>query len=172
MEPPLAAGAGHILPYGYQNLIYTQVALDAQGDIFLGGLDPSSGYSRCAVAELANGTGSQQWRQNSARPNPASRAMWLSTRRQCGDDRQHVSAVLSEHKPFGNERCISGEAEFDWSGVWLQQFGTGKDIPRGTSSPPRWCLSLPTTRITHMWREPRREHSQALPIRIMRICYL
>jgi len=33
--------------YGYQNLTYTQVSLDSQGDIFLGGMDASSGYTGC-----------------------------------------------------------------------------------------------------------------------------
>ena len=95
--------------YGYQNQIYTQVSLNAQGDIFLGGLDASSGYSQCTVAQLANDTGSaamasEIWCGTVVRP----RQCGGRYRRQRGDGRQHVSPVLFEHQPGGNERCVCG----------------------------------------------------------------
>ena len=113
--------------YGYQNLIYTQVALDSQGDIFLGGLDASSGWSQCTVAELANGTGTQQWRQKFGASQscvPGNVAVDISGNVVMA--RQHVSSLLFQHQPGGNERCLCGQAELDWSGsvaaaVWQRE---------------------------------------------------
>src|SRR6185437_7891726 len=53
-----------ISPYGTQNQVYTQVALDAQGDIFVDGLNISTGWGQCTVAKLDNGSGSQVWQQS------------------------------------------------------------------------------------------------------------
>ena len=121
--------------YGYQNLIYTQASLDSQGDIFLGGLDASSGYNQCTVAELANGTGAQQWRQEFGASQscvPGNVAV---------DSAGNVVMACSMYHPFFSSTNPSASndvfvAKVNSTGaaVWLQQFGTGDDIPWGTSS--------------------------------------
>lgn len=120
--------------YGYQNLIYTQVSLDGQGDIFLGGLDASSGYSQCTVAELANSTGAQQWRQQFGASQaciPGNVAV---------DTAGNVVMAGSMYHPFfpSNNPSASNDvfvAKVNSTGaaVWLQQFGNGYDVPWGTS---------------------------------------
>ena len=121
--------------YGFQNLIYTQVSLDSQGDIFLGGLDASSGYSQCTVAELANGTGAQQWRQEFGASQsciPGNVAV---------DSSGNVVMAGSMYYPFFSSTNPSASNDVfvaivnsTGAAVWLQQFGTGDDIPWGTSS--------------------------------------
>ncbi len=120
--------------YGGQLLIYTQVALDAQGDIFLGGLDPSSGYNRCAVAELANSSGTQQWQQEfgasqSCIPgNIATDAAGnvLMTGNM-------YSPFFSSSNPPWQDDVFLAKLDPTGAAVWLQQFGTGNDVPKGTS---------------------------------------
>ncbi len=120
--------------YGFQNLTYTQVSLDTQGDIFLGGLDASSGYSQCTVADLASGTGTQQWRQEfgaSQKCVPGNVSV---------DSSGNVVMAGSMYYPFFSSTNPSAAndvflAKVNSTGaaVWLQQFGTGYDIPWGTS---------------------------------------
>lgn len=120
--------------YGYQNLTYTQVSLDAQGDIFLGGLDASSGYSQCTIAEVANGTGAQQWRQEFGASQscvPGNLAV---------DSGGNVVMAGSMYQPFfpstnpaASNDVFVAKVNSTGAAVWLQQFGNGDDIPWGTS---------------------------------------
>lgn len=120
--------------YGGQLLIYTQVALDAQGDIFVGGVDPSSGYNRCVVAELANSSGTQQWQQEFGAVqscNPGN----LAT-----DTAGNVLMTGNMYSPFfpssnppWQDDVFLAKLSTSGQAVWLQQFGTGKDIPKGAS---------------------------------------
>jgi predicted small lipoprotein YifL len=120
--------------YGYQNQIYTQVSLDSQGDIFLGGLDASSGYSQCTVAELANGTGTQQWRQKFGAAQsciPGNVAVDTAGDVVMGGSMYHPF-FSSSNPPTTNDMFVA-KVNSTGAAVWLQQFGNGKDIPWGTS---------------------------------------
>ncbi len=120
--------------YGYQNQTYTQVALDAQGDIFLGGLDASSGYSQCTVAELANGTGTQQWRQEFGASQsciPGNVAVDSAGNVVMGGSMYHP--FFSSTNPAATNDVFVAKVTSTGAAVWLQQFGTGYDIPWGTS---------------------------------------
>jgi hypothetical protein len=120
--------------YGYQNLIYTQVSLDSQGDIFLGGLDASSGWSQCTVAELANGTGTQQWRQEFGAAQsciPGNLAVDSSGNVVMGGSM--YKPFFSSTNPAATNDVFVAKLNSTGAAVWLQQFGTGYDIPWGTS---------------------------------------
>jgi hypothetical protein len=120
--------------YGYQNLIYTQVSLDAQGDIFLGGLDASSGYSQCTVAELANGTGAQQWRQEFGASQsciPGNVAVDSSGNVVMAGSMYHP--FFASTNPAATNDVFVAKVNSTGAAVWLQQFGNGNDIPWGTS---------------------------------------
>jgi Beta-propeller repeat len=120
--------------YGYQNLIYTQVALDSQGDIFLGGLDASSGYSQCTVAELANGTGTQTWRQEFGAAQsciPGNVAVDSAGNVVMGGSMYHP--FFPSSNPAATNDVFVAKVNSVGAAVWLQQFGNGNDIPWGTS---------------------------------------
>jgi Beta-propeller repeat len=121
--------------YGYQNLIYTQVSLDSQGDIFLGGLDASSGYNQCTVAELANDTGVQQWRQKFGAAQsciPGNVAVDTAGDVVMAGSMYHP--FFSSMNPSASNDVFVAKLNSMGAAVWLQQFGNGNDIPWGTSS--------------------------------------
>jgi hypothetical protein len=120
--------------YGGQLLIYTQVALDAQGDIFVDGLNPSSGYNQCVVAELANSSGSQQWQQEFGA------AQFCIPGNVATDTAGNVlltgnmtSPFFPTSKPPWQDDVFLAKLSTGGQAVWLQQFGTGEDLPKGTS---------------------------------------
>ena len=120
--------------YGYQNLIYTQVSLDSQGDIFLGGLDASSGYSQCTVAQLANGTGAQQWRQEFGASQsciPGNVAVDTAGSVVMAGSMYHP--FFPSSNPSASNDVFVAKVNSTGAAVWLQQFGNGNDIPWGTS---------------------------------------
>jgi hypothetical protein len=120
--------------YGYQNQIYTQVSLDAQGDIFLGGLDASSGYSQCTVAQLANATGTQQWRQEFGAAQsciPGNVSVDTAGNVVMAGSMYHP--FFSSTNPAATNDVFVAKVNSTGAAVWLQQFGTGYDIPWGTS---------------------------------------
>ena len=120
--------------YGYQNLIYTQVSLDSQGDIFLGGLDASTGWSQCTVAELANGTGAQQWRQEFGASQsciPGNVAVDSSGNVVMAGSIYHP--FFASTNPAATNDVFVAKLNSTGAAVWLQQFGNGNDIPWGTS---------------------------------------
>jgi hypothetical protein len=120
--------------YGYQNLIYIQVSLDSQGDIFLGGLDASSGYSQCTVAQLANGTGAQQWRQEFGASQsciPGNVAVDTAGSVVMAGSMYHP--FFPSSNPSASNDVFVAKVNSTGAAVWLQQFGNGNDIPWGTS---------------------------------------
>jgi hypothetical protein len=120
--------------YGYQNLIYTQVSLDGQGDIFLGGLDASSGYSQCTVAALTNGTGAQQWRQEFGASQsciPGNVAVDTAGNVVMAGSMYHP--FFANTNPSASNDVFVAKVNSTGAAVWLQQFGNGYDIPWGTS---------------------------------------
>ncbi|MGH9616960.1 MAG: SBBP repeat-containing protein [Acidobacteriaceae bacterium] len=119
-------------PYGGQLLIYTQLALDANGNVFLGGVDQTSGYNTCAVAELTS-AGTQQWQQEfGAAQGCIPGGMATDT---AGNvlmtGNMEVPFFPSSNPPWQDDAFV---AKLTGSGqaVWLQQFGTGSDVPKGT----------------------------------------
>jgi hypothetical protein len=120
--------------YGGQLLIYTQVALDAQGDIFVGGSNPSSGYNQCVVTELANSSGSQQWQQEFGAVQtciPGNVA--IDTAGNVLLTGNMTSPFFPASNPPWQNDVFLAKLSTGGQAVWLQQFGTGKDLPRGTS---------------------------------------
>ncbi|HZC43590.1 MAG TPA: SBBP repeat-containing protein [Acidobacteriaceae bacterium] len=120
--------------YGYQSLIYTQSSVDSQGDIFLGGLDASSGYSQCTVAELANATGAQQWRQKFGAAQsciPGNVAVDTAGNVVMAGSMYHP--FFSSTNPAASNDVFVAKVNSTGAAVWLQQFGNGNDIPWGTS---------------------------------------
>lgn len=125
--------------YGAQNPVYTQVALDSQGNIFVGGVDASTGFSRCVVTSLANSTGTQQWQQEFGAAqlcNPGTIA---------ADAAGNVLMAGTAGNPFFPTSTASSSttnqndiflAKLTGSGtaVWLQQFGTGQELGPTSSS--------------------------------------
>ncbi len=121
-------------PLGGQKLVYTQVALDAQGDIFVGGSDPSSGYNRCAVAELANNSGSQQWQQEFGAAQtciPGNLATDTAGNVLMTGNMFHP--FFSNSNPPNTDDVFLAKLSTGGQAVWLQQFGTGRDIVGGAS---------------------------------------
>ncbi|HET9100334.1 MAG TPA: SBBP repeat-containing protein, partial [Acidobacteriaceae bacterium] len=121
--------------YGYQNLTYTQVSLDSQGDIFLGGLDTGSGYAQCTVAKLANATGSQQWRQEFGAAQscvPGNVSVDAGGNVLMAGSMYHP--FFSSSSPSASNDVFVAKVNSTGAAVWLQQFGTEDDIPWGTSS--------------------------------------
>lgn len=126
--------------YGAQTLIYTGVALDAQGNIFLGGVDQSTGYSRCVVVSLANSSGTQQWQQEFGAVQACSPGTVAT------DAAGNVLMTGNMGSPFFSSSTTTPPtpsspndvfvAKLTGSGaaVWLQQFGTGKEVTPNSSS--------------------------------------
>lgn len=130
-------------PYGGQLLVYTQVALDAQGDIFVGGVDPSSGYNRCVVAELANGSGTQQWQQEFGAAqscNPGNLATDAAGNVLMTGNMD--SPFFSSSNPPNTDDVFLAKLGPTGAAVWLQQFGTGEDIPKGASFGERYANDI------------------------------
>ncbi len=120
--------------FGAQNLIYTTAALDTQGDIFVGGLNQSSGYAQCAVAELANGTGAQQWQQQFGAAQgciPGSIATDTAGNVLMGGGSQYP--FFPGSNPPNTNDIFLAKLSSSGAAVWLQQFGTGKDGPQNSS---------------------------------------
>jgi hypothetical protein len=120
--------------FGLQNLIYTSAALDAQGDIFIGGLNQSSGYAQCAVAELANATGAQQWQQQFGAVQgcvPGSIATDTAGNVLIGGGAQ--APFFTASNPPNTDDVFLAKFSPSGSAVWLQQFGTGYEGARNST---------------------------------------
>ncbi len=118
---------------GVQNLIYTQVALDTQGNLLLGGLDDSTGYSRCAIAKLANANGATQWQQEFGAAEfciPGTVATDTTGNVLMSGNIEHPFFAATTHQ----DDVFLAKLNANGQGVWVQQFGTGKELPTGTSS--------------------------------------
>ena len=119
---------------GGQPLSYTQVALDAQGDIFVGGADSTSGYNRCAVAELANSTGSQQWQQEfGAAETCIPGNLATDTTGDVLMTGNMFSPFFASSKPSSLNDVFLAKLGNAGHGLWLQQFGTGYDIAKNAT---------------------------------------
>jgi len=115
-------------PYGTQNAVYTQVALDPQGDIFIDGLNGSSGWAQCTVAELSNSTGTAMWQQSFGAAQlciPGSIAIVPS-----GNVLMTGGTIypfFPSSSPPNTDDVFVAKLSSSGSGVWLQQFGTGQE---------------------------------------------
>ncbi len=114
--------------FGAQNLIYTSAAVDAQGDVFAGGLNQSSGYAQCVVAKLADDTGAPQWQQQFGAVQdciPGSIATDTSGDVLMGGGSQ--SPFFPGSSPPKTDDIFLAKLDPSGTAVWLQQFGTGND---------------------------------------------
>lgn len=123
--------------YGGQLLIYTQVAVDAQGNVDLDGLDQSSGYNRCVAAQLANGSGTQQWQQEFG---AAQNCVPGGIATDATGDAVMTGVMESPFFPSSNPPQTDDVFLARWtqtgSAVWLQQFGTGDELGGNNASAP------------------------------------
>ena len=120
---------------GIQNLIYTQIALDGQGNVFLGGLNDSAGYSRCAVARLANDTGSQQWQQEfGASEFCTPGGIATDTAGNVLMTGNYLHPFFPASNSSRQDDIFLAKMSGSGTGVWLQQFGSGKDGANGATS--------------------------------------
>jgi hypothetical protein len=123
-----------ISPYGSRNQIYTQVALDAQDDVFVGGLDGSTGWGRCTVAKLADSSGTQAWQQSfgaaqSCIPGGIATDTAGNVLMTGGD----LYPFFPGSNPSKLYDIFLAKLNSSGQGVWLQQFGTGQEGAPGYS---------------------------------------
>ncbi len=124
---PMAAGTGHVLP-----VWVPEPDLHPGVSGFAGRHLP--GRPRCQLRmEPVHGCGIGEWHGHATMAADIWRVAILRPGqcgcrylRQCSDGRQHVSPLLFQHQPGGNERCLCGQAELDWSGsvaaaVWQRE---------------------------------------------------
>ncbi|MHB1935720.1 MAG: SBBP repeat-containing protein [Acidobacteriaceae bacterium] len=122
-------------PFGGQMLTYTQVAVDAQGDVLLGGVDDSAGYSQCVIASLANATGAQQWKQEFGAAEtciPGNLATDTADNVLLTGNMFHP--FFSASNPSKLDDVFLAKLNASGTGVWLQQFGTGEDLANGSTT--------------------------------------
>lgn len=115
-----------ISPYGSQNQIYTQVAIDAQSNVFVDGLDVSTGWGQCTVAKLDDGSGSQVWRQSFGAPQlciPGSVA--VDTAGNVLITGGAIYPFFPSSNPSNQDDVFLAKLSGGGQAVWLQQFGTG-----------------------------------------------
>ncbi|MHB1795579.1 MAG: SBBP repeat-containing protein [Acidobacteriaceae bacterium] len=122
-------------PFGGQTLTYTQVAVNAQGGIFVGGVDDSTGYNQCVIASLANGTGAQQWKQEFGAAQaciPGNLA--TDTAGNVLMTGNMFNPFFSSSNPPNTDDVFLAKLNGSGAGVWLQQFGTGEDLAKDSTT--------------------------------------
>ena len=122
-------------PFGGQMLTYTQVAVDAQGDVLLGGVDDSTGYNQCVIASLANGTGTQQWKQEfGAAETCIPGNLATDTAGNVLMTGNMLNPFFSSSNPPKTDDVFLAKLNGGGAGVWLQQFGTGEDLAKDSTT--------------------------------------
>ena len=122
-------------PFGGQMLTYTQVAVDAQGDVLLGGVDDSTGYNQCVIASLANGTGAQQWKQEfGAAQTCIPGNLATDTAGNVLMTGNMLNPFFSSSNPPKTDDVFLAKLNGGGAGVWLQQFGTGEDLAKDSTT--------------------------------------
>lgn len=114
--------------YGTQSAIYTQAAVNAQGDIFVDGLDLSSGWTQCTVAELASGSGNTMWKQSfGAAQSCIPGGIATDPSGNVLISGGNLYPFFPSSSPPKTDDVFVAKLSPTGSGVWLQQFGTGQE---------------------------------------------
>jgi hypothetical protein len=107
---------------------FFSVATDAQGDAVLGGDDSSSGYARCAVYKVPASGGSPMWQQEfGAAQGCAAGSVAVDSAGNVALTGGMTLPFFSSQNPPKTDDIFVAKLNAGGSGVWLQQFGTGRD---------------------------------------------
>jgi|GEM_PF-3745650 len=111
---------------------YTAIAVGPTGNVFLGGINRSTGYNQCVIANLANASGSTAWTQSfgaaqSCIPGGIA-ADTAGNVLLTGDVIGSFSTTSATAMPFQQDIFLA-KLNSAGQGVWVQQYGTGNDNP-------------------------------------------